>query len=200
MKLGAQFFTLRERCKKDEDLRSSFAKVKEIGYEIVQMSAIWPRDAHYLKSLSDEFSLPITCTHAPLDRILDDTDNLIMDHKIFGCETIGLGMMPKEYLSSIENSREFLKKLQYPMAKIKDAGLRFAYHNHHFEFKDFGGTNIFDVLMEEAPDLNFILDTYWVKHAGKDSLHYIKLLGSERIQNIHYICPCMSWSACRTQR
>lgn len=201
MKLGAQFYSLRERCKTDEGLKACFAAMKNIGYEVAQMSAIWPRDPYFLKECSDEFSMPITCTHAPLDRILDDTDNLIRDHKIFDCPVIGLGMMPKEYLESIEGAREFLKKLEKPIAKIKDAGMRFAYHNHHFEFEDFGGVCIYDVLFEESPDMNFILDTYWVKHAGRNCTDYVKLLGeSGRMTNIHFkdmkdepkgaICPC----------
>ena len=40
MKLGAQFFSIRDRSQTPEDLYASFAKMKEIGYEIVQMSGI----------------------------------------------------------------------------------------------------------------------------------------------------------------
>ena len=186
MKLGAQFYSLREKCKTDLDLKESFAAMKSIGYEVAQMSAIWPRDPHFLKECSEEYSMPITCTHAPLDRILDDTDNLIRDHKIFGCPVIGLGMMPKENLESLEGARAFLNKLKEPMKKIEAAGMRFAYHHHHYEFLDFGGTCIFDLLYEEAPTLNFILDTYWVKHAGRNCEDYIKLLAeSDRMTNIH---------------
>ena len=93
MKLGAQFFTLREKNKTPEGLYNSFKKVKEIGYQVVQMSAICQIEAERLRSFSDEFELPITVTHSPLDRILNDTDALINEHKIYGCPVIGLGMM-----------------------------------------------------------------------------------------------------------
>jgi hypothetical protein len=130
MKLGAQFFSLRARCKTAEGIKECFSAMKNIGYEIAQMSAIWPQDPYFLKECSEEFSLPITCTHAPLDRILNDTDKLIEEHRIFGCPVIGLGMMPKEHLESIEGARSFREKLKTPIAKIKDAGMRSAYHNH----------------------------------------------------------------------
>ena len=139
MKLGAQFFTLRERNKTPEGLYNSFKAVKEIGYQVVQMSAICQIEPERLKSFSDEFDLPITCTHSPLDRILNDTDALINEHKIYGCPVIGLGMMPKEYWNSVEDVRKFMDMLRDPMKRIEAAGLKFAYHNHAFEFVDLGG-------------------------------------------------------------
>lgn len=200
MKLGAQFFTLRERNKTPEGLYNSFKMVKEIGYQVVQMSAICQIEAERLKSFSDEFDLPITCTHSPLDRILNDTDALVKEHITYGCPVIGLGMMPKEYHGSIEGARKFIDLIRDPIKRIEDAGLRFAYHNHEFEFVDLGGVCSYDLLMEELPTMNFILDTYWFKHAGRNYLDYIKLMGNERLTNVHFkdmktepkgeICPC----------
>ena len=200
MKLGAQFFTLREKNKTPEGLYGSFKEMKRIGYQVVQMSAICAIEAERLKSFSDEFDLPITCTHSPLARILDDTDALIREHVTYGCPVIGLGSMPSEYRASLESVRQFIKDMAEPMKKIEAAGLRFAYHNHAFEFDDLGGVCSYDVLIEEAPTMNFILDTYWFKYAGRSYLDYIKLLGNTRLTNVHFkdmktepqgpICPC----------
>ena len=200
MKLGAQFYTLREKNKTPEGLYNSFKTVKEIGYQVVQMSAICKIEPERLKSFSDEFELPITVTHSAFDRIIGDTDALIKEHIIYGCPVIGLGSMPNEYRTSIEGARKFMEIIKEPMAKIEDAGLKFAYHNHAFEFDDLGGVCSYDLLMEELPSLNFILDTYWFKYAGKSYLDYIKLMGNERLTNVHFkdmkeepqgaICPC----------
>jgi sugar phosphate isomerase/epimerase len=48
--------------------------------------------------------------------------------------------------------------------------------------------------------MNFILDTYWFKYAGRSYLDYIKMLGNARLTNVHFkdmlndpqgpICPC----------
>ena len=40
MKLGAQFYSIRDNTTTPEDLKSAFEKIKKIGYEISQMSAI----------------------------------------------------------------------------------------------------------------------------------------------------------------
>ena len=200
MKLGAQFYSIRDKSQTPEDLHASFAKMKEIGYEIVQMSGICKMDPYVLKSYSDEFALPITCTHSAFDRIVNDTDELIKEHIIYGCPVIGLGGMPLEYRTSLDAARAFLKAVEVPMKKIQDAGLRFAYHNHDFEFAKFNGATIYDLLIEEAPDLNFILDTYWIKYAGHDAIDYIGKIGAARMTNVHFkdmeiepqgrICPC----------
>ncbi|MBE6537538.1 MAG: sugar phosphate isomerase/epimerase [Ruminococcaceae bacterium] len=200
MKLGAQFFTLRERNKTPEGLYESFKRVKEIGYQVVQMSAICQIEAERLKSFSEEFDLPITCTHSAFDRIVNDTDALIKEHITYGCPVIGIGSMPNEYRGSIEGARAFMDIIREPIKKIEAAGLRFAYHNHDFEFVDLGGVCSYDLLMEELPSLNFILDTYWFKYAERSYLDYIKLMGNERLTNVHFkdmktepkgeICPC----------
>ena len=108
--------------------------------------------------------------------------------------------MPNEYRGSIEGARAFMDKIREPMNKMEAAGLRFAYHNHEFEFVDLGGVCSYDLLMEELPTLNFILDTYWFKYSERSYLDYIKLMGNERLTNVHFkdmktepkgeICPC----------
>lgn len=200
MKLGAQFYTLRERAKTPEGLRACFSAMHDIGYEAAQMSGVCRVEAEVFRSLAEEFSLPITCTHTPFSRITEETDAVIAEHKIYGCPVIGVGSMPNEYRGSVEGVRAFLRAVKEPMKKIKAAGLRFAYHNHAFEFDDLGGTDAYSLLIEEAPDLNFILDTYWCVYAGKDPARYIRLFGGERMSNIHFkdmksspkgdICPC----------
>ena len=198
MKLGAQFYSIRDNTTTPEDLHKAFESVKKIGYEITQMSAICEISPALLKSYSDEYNLPITCTHSPFDRIVGDTDALIAEHKIFGCPTIGLGAMPAEYRG--DGIYKFIEIMKEPLNKIKAAGLDLAYHNHAFEFEKVDGKLIFDILIDELPDLNFIIDTYWVKYAGYDYLDYIKRLGKDRVKNVHFkdmasepqgpICPC----------
>ena len=133
------------------------------------------------------------------DRIVNDTDRLIEEHKIYGCPTIGIGAMPNEFR---ENGKvyEFIDSIREPLKKIKAAGLDFAYHNHAFEFELIDGKLMYDILIDELPELNFIIDTYWFKYAGYDYMEYIKRLGKDRVKNVHFkdmlnepqgeICPC----------
>ena len=201
MKLGAQFYSLRTECKTPEALYTTMKKIKDIGYEIIQISGVCDIEAERLKAYSEEFNLPITCTHKPYDAIVNDTENLIKYHKIIGCPVIGVGSMPHEFRESIETAREFIKSVKEPIKKIKDAGLTFAYHNHAFEFEDKGGKIFFDLLFEELPEANFIPDVYWIKNGGHDPYETLKrLFDAKRVTNLHFkdmksepkgpICPC----------
>ncbi len=200
MRLGAQFYSIRNECTNHEQLRESFRRIKEIGYEIVQISGVCDIEAERLKSYIDEFSLPVTCTHKPFELIVNATDELIRYHKVIDCPVIGIGAMPTVYHGSLEGARAFIRDTSEAVKKINAAGLAFAYHNHAFEF-DVKNPSLFDVLIEEAPDISFILDVYWTKYADVDCMKYIELFGKEkRMTNIHLkdmksepkgpICPC----------
>ena len=202
MKLGAQLFSLRTFIQNPEDLKSTFLRVKEIGYEVVQLSGNAPMSADDILAASDAAELPIVCTHSPLDRIINDTDALIADHRRFGCSVIGLGAMPKENWGSMAGAEQFFSMIEAPVAKILDSGMNFAYHNHAFEFDKLSDSDIvlYDYMLERFPDWHFIGDTYWFKKADRSPVEYLEKIGAKRLINVHYkdmdktedraICAC----------
>ena len=133
-------------------------------------------------------------------RILNETEALIEEHKAFGCNQIGIGWIDPKTFDTVEKARDVVNMLKAPAKKIMDAGLTLAYHNHAAEFDDIGGTCFYDILIEEFPEMHFILDTYWVTYAGKDPIEYIKRIGGARMENMHFkdmategqgkICAC----------
>ncbi|MBQ8689949.1 MAG: sugar phosphate isomerase/epimerase [Clostridia bacterium] len=202
MKLGAQLFSLRTECDTPEKLYGTMKKMKEIGYDAVQASAICEIEGARLRSYIDELSLPVLCTHRPFDEIVNNTKKSIEFHKAIGCPVVGLGAMPVEFHGTFEGLTGFLNAIKEPVKMIRDAGLTFAYHNHAFEFDTLeNGVTAYDYLIEEAPDINFIHDVYWSFYAGKSPEEYIrKIAALGRITDIHFkdmktapkgeICPC----------
>ena len=201
MKLGAQLYTLRNHCKTPEDLGATLKKLKKIGYDVAQASAICEIDADLFKSYIDEADLPITCTHTAFTKITEQTEKTIKFHKTIGCPIIGIGGMPLEYRESYEALKKFKEVLSEPIKKIEAEGFHFAYHNHDFEFELCGGIKVYDFLIEEMPEIHFIHDVYWSTYAGEDPAKYIKILaGTGRMTDIHFkdmltsqkgpICPC----------
>lgn len=186
MKLGAQFYSIRTETQTVEGLEKSFAKIKDIGYENVQLSAIGPISAEDILRIKDKYELPIVCTHSPYDRIVNDTDALIREHKLYGADTIGLGSLPWNLKDDFGAMCDSARALVEPAKRIRDAGLRFAYHNHSYEFEKHGDTDIWSVLREELPEMDYILDVFWVKFAGLDPVEMIRELGRERLVNIHF--------------
>jgi sugar phosphate isomerase/epimerase len=61
-------------------------------------------------------------------------------------------------------------------AKAKAAGLQFVYHNHNFEFRDYGGKTGYDILLAET-DANLVkleLDCGWATAAGQNLLEMFR--------------------------
>jgi sugar phosphate isomerase/epimerase len=184
MKIGAQLYTVREFTKTPEDIRETFRKIAEIGYRQIQVSAFGKIAHEQLKEYADEFGLSVVLTHIPTDRLLNEIDDVIYQHKLWNTEYVGLGYMPKEYHGSAENVREFIKAYRPVAQRLADAGLHFQYHNHDFEFLRDGGQTLFDILANEFPETGFVLDTYWLQYAGCDPAKVISSL-SGRAPCIH---------------
>lgn len=179
MTLGAQLFTLREYTQTAKDLDYSLGRVAEIGYKTVQISAIGPIPAETVRALCDKHGLQIVLTHTDPNRILNDTEAVIREHEIMGCDYIGIGMMPQKYRSP-EWLWHFAEDYREPARKIAAAGKLLMYHNHNLEFQKFGGKLIMETLMESfsRSELGFTLDTYWVQMGGGDSCDWLtKLCG-----------------------
>ena len=202
MKLGAQLYSLRTFCQNPEDLKETILKCKAMGYQNVQFSGVAAMGAEVWAQISHETGMEIVCTHNSFDRIVNDTDALIAEHKLFGCSVIGIGSMPNEFRGTREALENFFKVMEEPVKKIEAAGLHFAYHNHNFEFDPFTDAEgcSMDVMIEEKPNWYMILDTGWVQFAGKSAVEYIEKIGGERLTCMHFkefkmadretICPC----------
>ena len=203
MKLGAQMYSVRTECQNAESLRNTFLKLKEIGYESAQLSGTYDVDADTVKSFIEESGLLIPSTHRNPVNVMNNTEEEIKFHKAIGANLIGIGGMPQCYHGSIEAVRQFIKDMEEPIKKIKDAGMEFTYHNHEFEFNPLEGTCIYDILIEEAPDFKFMHDVYWSHYAGVDMMGYVeKLCKDGKIIDIHFkdmakvntgrssMCPC----------
>lgn len=202
MKLGAQLFSVRAHLKTPEDVRATFLKMKEIGYQNVQLSGHAPIDAEILRDICKESGLSIVVTHTAPQRILEETDAVIAEHKTFGCPIIGIGAMPKEYRESAEGARAFVETFTPAIKKIEKSGLQIAYHNHAFELTTAydESRNVFDYLIDACPTWQFTADVYWIQKGGYDIATYLRKIGSERLTNVHFkdmanneekgICAC----------
>ncbi|WP_127581864.1 sugar phosphate isomerase/epimerase family protein [Paenibacillus koleovorans] len=174
--IAAQLYTLREFCKTPEDLAQTLKKVRAIGYEAVQVSGVGPIDPAVVKQLADENGLKIVATHVSYDRMKDDFDRLVAEHKLWDCKYIGIGSIPASYRGSYEGYSNFALEASVVSRKLKEAGLQFIYHNHKFEFEKYNGKPALQILLDESdPDsFGFEIDTYWVHAGGGSAAEWVR--------------------------
>ena len=188
MKLGAQLYSVADRVKTPEALKETLTELKKLGYVNAQFSGVPAMGADVWAEISRETEMPIVCTHMPYDRIVNDTETLIEEHKVFGCSVIGLGGMPGECRGTLAGLEKFLEEMKEPVRKINAAGMHFSYHNHWFEFEEFSDAKgcAFDVMLERCPDWFFLVDVAWAQFGKKSAAEYIRRVGKDRIMNVHF--------------
>lgn len=186
MQLGAQAYTIRAYTQSERDLARALKKVRDIGYRTIQLSAIGPIPARRVKQLCDDNGLQVVLTHTPEPRLLGDLDAVIEEHLMYGCRYVGLGGMQDRYRS--EEGIGFFTEDYVPVAaKLKEAGLRFMYHNHAFEFAKLsdGRTMMAHLLSRIPADLMGVTaDTYWLQVAGLDVVEWLAD-NRERLNCVH---------------
>ena len=175
--IGAQLYTVRDYIQTEKDIERTLSMVAQMGYRTIQVSGMGKIEPQKLRSLCDKLNLQIVLTHNPWERILDDTDRLIEEHNILGCDYIGLGGMPMKYRSPWWIDK-FIEDFKEPARKIAAAGKLLMYHNHAFEFEKIEGKRFLETLAEafSPKEMGFTLDTYWVQAAGGDVCWWLDFL------------------------
>ncbi|MBI3946179.1 MAG: sugar phosphate isomerase/epimerase [Armatimonadetes bacterium] len=175
--IAAQLYTVRQFTQTREGIAATFKKVRGIGYEAVQLSALAPLDPAELKRMADDSGLFICATHIPYERMRDDTDAVIAEHRTLECPYVGIGGLPSSYRSA-EGFHRFAKEASEVGRRMRRAGLTFVYHNHSFELEKFGDRAGLRTLYDESDPEAFTseIDTYWIQHGGGDPADWIRSL------------------------
>lgn len=183
--VAAQLYTVRDYTKSRADFAASMKKISDIGYRAVQVSAIGPIPDGEVKQIADDNGLTICITHIPYDRLWNDLDAVIEQHKLWECKHVAIGSLPTVYREEgASGYQRFAEEASAVGEKLYAAGLTFSYHNHSFEFERYphgkGSRTALEIIYDES-DPRFLraeIDTYWVQHGGGDVVYWIK-----RMQN-----------------
>lgn len=183
MRAGINLFSVRSLIGTERELFEAARRLGEMGYASLQFSGA-TYDPDVIARLVKEVGLPVTLTHVPYERIVNETDALMEEHARFSCRRIGLGMLPVPTLLNGEACKRAVGELQRAAERMKQNGFKFFYHHHHLEFFKHGDKTVFELLLEEAPDVHFTADTYWLQYGGADVLSFLdKLRG--RAECVH---------------
>ena len=180
MKVALQSMTLMNYMKTDEQIKETLKRVKEIGYNAIQISGIGTitKDkAELVRNECQNLNLEICATHTNLESLENNLDWIIEYHHLWNSKYVGIGMMPKEYMVSEDTIIDFCNKINIIGEKLAKAGLILIYHNHAFEFKLYNGKLGMDILLSHLNKyVQFEIDTYWVQRGGSNPSKWINLV------------------------
>lgn len=186
--IGAQLYTIREYTKTAEEMRSSLARVRSLGYEAVQVSGHGAEitDAEIARMMADN-GLTVAATHVRYDAIRDDPQSVIDNHGAWGCRHVGIGSMPAEYKRDLDGFARFAHDASAAARPLIDAGLTFSYHNHSFELErvEDGRTGLQTLVDGSVTEVfSFEIDTYWIQHGGGNPVSWLSSLAG-RMPLVH---------------
>jgi sugar phosphate isomerase/epimerase len=172
--LGLQLYTVRSLMKRDFD--GTLAKVAAIGYEEVEFAGYFGRTPAQVREALVRHGLRAPSTHiafpaddAAWQRTLDEA-------KAIGHEWVTIAWLDEAQRSSPNDWARVADRFNHLGALAKEAGLRFAYHNHDFEFAHVAGSTLFDTLLERTDSklVGIEMDVYWVTKGGSDPVWYLR--------------------------
>lgn len=188
--VGIQLYTVNADLSKDP--AGTLKKIAQIGYSEVETAGWGKLSAAQFRDLLKDAGLRAPSAHLMFG--MQDTGKLLDDAKTLGAEYVvssvlsanepGKGMQDSlKNLNTMtaDDFRRTAAKANEIGAKAKAAGLKYAYHNHNFEFRDMGdGTTGYDILLKETDPsvVMFEGDCGWMKVAGKDPVDYLSRHGS----------------------
>ena len=180
--VGLQLSTLGKMAK--ADLPGTLKAVRAIGYDEVEMYNVgYDLPPATLRGMVvDAGLMPPASAHfeyADLPKQLEYAKALGVTYAI--CP-----MLPKDQWMSADGFHTAAKALNDWGKRAADLGLQFGFHNHDYEFRPFGNTTGFDILMAETdPKLVCLeMDCYWITQSGHAPVQMIQKLGS-RVKMLH---------------
>lgn len=170
---GLQLYTLRDVLLPDPV--AILQQVASFGYKLIESyegprGMFWGLGHVEFKKRMDEFGLKLIASHCDINKDFQQKIDqaVAIGMKYLICPSI-------DAQKSIDDYKRFAEQFNLCGELCKKAGLKFAYHNHDYDFKVLEGQVVQDVYMQNTdPSLvDFEIDIYWAVTAGQDPVTWL---------------------------
>ncbi|OQO89355.1 sugar phosphate isomerase [Saccharomonospora piscinae] len=169
--IGIQLYTVRSLM--THDPQGTLDALGEIGYATVGVSGRYGHTPQEFRAMLDRAGLRAVLTHLSLDAVRGDWQRELDNAHVLGVDSVVVPSLPSS-LWTPEGYRQVAAEFEAAGRAAREAGLRFLYHNHDFDFRTVDGQVLYDILLTETDPahVNFEIDLYWAIHAGYDPVDY----------------------------
>jgi sugar phosphate isomerase/epimerase len=166
---GLQLYTLRQDLPKDA--KGVLKQVASFGYKQLEgfegpKGIYWGMTNVEFKRYMDDLGMQMVSSHCNWKQDLEKKadEAAAIGVKYLMCPSLGAQKTIDLYKKAAD---DFNKAGQI----CKDRGIKFAYHNHDYSFKQLEGQYPQDILMQNSDKdlVDFELDMYWIVASGQDA-------------------------------
>ncbi|NNE86600.1 MAG: sugar phosphate isomerase/epimerase [Silicimonas sp.] len=159
-------------------LSNTLKELAALGYAEVEGYGGLFSDVEQAESLRSELDandLTMPTAHIGLDMVEADPKTVVGIAKALGVGMVfGPHIGEDQRPSDAAGWRAFGARLAEAAKPLEDAGIRFGWHNHDFEFTHGSAVHPMDWIFEGGPDLAFEFDLAWCIRAGVDHIGFIE--------------------------
>ena len=167
---------------------SVIPRLAELGYTQVEGFGGVYAEAQSLRDLLDNHGITMPSGHYfPLSELEEGLETSLEAAKTLGMQRV-ICPAPEDLWrdgTDADNWISLAKRLNEAGKHVNDAGFRFGWHNHHWEFNQLSSGELpMNLLLEHAPEMEWEMDVAWVVRGGANPLTWIEDHGS-RITTAH---------------
>jgi len=172
--VALQVYSVRDFAEKD--LTGTLQKIKEMGYEGVELAGLYGHSYAEVKSAVEAAGLKLVSAHVPLADMVADPKGVLAGYAEMGCKYVAVPYLPEELRPGTGLFAKTLQDIRLLSGIAKEMGMTMLYHNHDFEFVKIDDKYALDVMYETIPAdlLQTEIDTCWVNVAGEDPSAYVR--------------------------
>jgi len=183
--IGVQGYTVRDYMADKAQFAETLTKLRKIGYTCIDHGIPQGMTASEFKQFLIDHDIKPLKVGSDVATLLKDKTQVIKDAHELGVDVVTILTIPLDMRGNEDGYKKFATDANQVAKDLKNEGLRTAYHHHAIEFQSFGGYNGMDIFINEAEDLDFILDTHWIAAAGVNPSDFIRRLKG-RCPFIHF--------------
>jgi sugar phosphate isomerase/epimerase len=170
---GIQLYSVRNILK--EDFEATLARLAEFGFKEVEFAGLHNHSATEVRAILDRTGLKAPAGHMAYEAVRDQPEKAFAEARALGHRYVVVAWIDQS-LRTPDGLRQVADVFNRAGEAARKAGLRFAYHNHDFEFTPMGEVLPYDLLLERTdPKLVFMeLDLFWIRKGGHDAFEYFR--------------------------
>ena len=169
--IGLQLYSLRHLFEKG-DVAGTLAMVRKWGFREVEVAGTYGLTPAAFAAALQKAGLRGVSTGADYNALAKDPGSIVKEAQALGAQQVMCAWIPHEGRFAARDVERAVPVFTKAGRVLRDAGLRFLYHVHGYEFQQAGGGTLFDRLAAETEPgtVDFQMDVFWVVHGGADPI------------------------------
>jgi sugar phosphate isomerase/epimerase len=169
-RIGIQLYTVRKAAA--ADLGGVLAQLATDGFKEVEFAGFHKHPATEVRDMLKQNGLVAPSAHIAIDQIETNPAQTFDDAHTVGLEWITVPSLPRGKHETAEDWKGVAAQFNAAAKAAKNAGFRFAFHNHNDIVRKTGDVLPIEILMAETdPSLvSYQLDIYWAVSGAADPL------------------------------